>query len=271
MRTAICFSGLVGSTKGKSQELKGNPAECFNISSQLYLKHIINKNDVDVFVHSWSTDLEQQIVQTYNPKKHIIEKQIVFDVPDYNILKNTPSVRLQTHYSLWYSRKMATQLKSQYEKENNFKYDCVMLARFDLAWQSDLIFSQYDHENFWTQAWPKKILDGRMLSDIEYWNLLKYKDRMKTQWWGYPHNKHGLLGMWFFSNSNNIDKFVTMYDKLDEYSKPGQCPLDQAGNMSAHQQCLYHLQKLNMIDKLKFTKNWHDDCPSVRRRYFKER
>ena len=33
-------------------------------------------------------------------------------------------------------------LTSEYEKEHGFKYDCVMLARFDLAWQTDLIFEQ---------------------------------------------------------------------------------------------------------------------------------
>ena len=127
MKTAVCFSGLVGSTKGKSQELIGDFNSCFEISSALYRKHILDKNDVDVFVHSWSTGTKDEILEAYKPKKHIIEKQIVFDTPDYEILKETPEIRKQTHYSLWYSRKMATQLKSEYEKEHGFKYDCVML------------------------------------------------------------------------------------------------------------------------------------------------
>tara|TARA_E500000331_G_scaffold356519_1_gene415100 strand:- start:445 stop:1260 length:816 start_codon:yes stop_codon:yes gene_type:complete len=271
MRTAICFSGLVGSTKGKSQELVGDFKKCFEISSGLYKDHIFDKNDVDIFVHSWSTDLEQEILETYKPKKHIIEKQRVFEVPSYEILRKTPDVRIQTHYSLWYSRMMSAKLKAEYEQENNFKYDCVMLARFDLAWQTDLVFEKYNQDFFWTQRWPKKVLDGRMLSDVEYWQIHDKGYPTHTQWWGYPYNKHGLLGMWFFSNSKNIDKFVTMYDKLDEYSMPNRCPLDSAGNMSAHQQCLYHLKETDMLDKLKFCKNWHDDCPSVRRRYFRER
>ena len=272
MKTAICFSGLVGSTRGKSQELVGDFKKCFEISSRQYKKHIIDKNDVDIFVHSWSTGLEKEILETYQPKKHIIEKQVVFDTPKYDILSNTPEIRKQTHYSLWYSRKMVNQLKSEYEKEHGFKYDCVMLARFDLAWQSDLIFKNYDQEYFWTQMWPKKIFNGYMLKDVEYWRVQDQGLKMKTQWWGYPHNDDGLLGMWFFSNSKNIDRFATMYDKLGEYSRMGRCPLDGSGRMSAHQQCLYHLQELEMIDKLKFCdKNWHDDCPSVRRKYFKER
>ena len=122
MKTAICFSGLVGSTKGKSQELIGDFKTCFQISSALYREHILDKNDVDVFVHSWSTGTKDEILEAYKPKKHIIEKQIVFDTPDYKILRETPEIRKQTHYSLWYSRKMAAQLKSEYEKEHVTPY-----------------------------------------------------------------------------------------------------------------------------------------------------
>ena len=209
-------------------------------------------------------------------QKYLIEKQIIFDTPKYNILSKTEEIRKQTHYSLWYSRKKAVELKSQYEKEHGFKYDCVMLARFDLAWQTDLVFEDYDQEYFWSQAWPKKVLNGKKIKDVDYWKLKdkpSFKDHQwETVWWGYPRKPSaGVLGMWFFSNSEAIDKFVTLYDHLDEYSKPGNCPLDSDGRMSAHMQIPYHLEKLNMLDKLKFCKNWHDDCPSVRRFYFKTR
>jgi hypothetical protein len=270
MKTAICFSGLVGSTKGKSQELIGDFDKCFRVSSKLYKKHIIDKNDVDIFVHSWSTSMEDKIIKTYEPKNHLIEKQIIFDIPDY-ITNKTSEVRKQTHYSLWYSRKKSVELKNKYAKENGIKYDCVMLARFDLAWQTDLIFNDYDQGFFWTQNWPKKSLKGRTLSDLEYWKMSDFNLPFKTHWYGYPNTNDGLLGMWFFSNPDYIDKFVTLYDKLDEYSKPNRCPLDQSGAISAHQQCLYHLENLGIKDKLRFTKNWHDDCPSVRRKYFKEK
>ena len=273
MKIAVCFNGLVGSTKGKSSQLIGDPRRCFEISSELYKKHILDKNDVDVFVHSWSTNLKEEILEAYKPKKYIIEKQKVFKIPYHSSLAKTPEVRKQTHYSLWYSRKMTTLLKTEHEKEHGFKYDCVMMARFDLAWQTDLIFSNYDQNYFWTPKWPKKILNGRMLKDIEYWHFRdKYLKHMQTQWWGYPHNNSGLFGTWFFSNSEIIDKFATLYDRLDEYSRPNNCPLDSSGRMSAHQQSLYHLEQLGIIDKLSFCdKNWHDDCPTVRRKYFKEK
>ena len=81
-----------------------------------------------------------------------------------------------------------------------------------------------------------------------------------------------LLGTWFFSNGKNMDKFATMYDKLSEYSLPNRCPYNHEGELSAHNQSLYHLRKIGLVDRLKFCdKNWYDDFGIVRRRYFKVR
>ena len=267
MRTAICFNGLVGSTKGKSQDLQGDFKACFEISTPLYKEHIIDKNDTDIFVHSWSTILENEIINTYNPKKHLIEPQIIFDIPGY---VGGDENRTQSHYSRWYSAKKVIDLKNEYEKENNCKYDCVMLARFDLAWQSDLIFDEYDNKYFWTGMWPKKILDGRTLHDLEYWQLRDTHSTFDTVWHGYPHTDDGLLGTWFFSNSENMNNFSRLFDNLNEYTKLGNCPNDSASQVSNHRLSLYHLKQINLIDNLKFCeKNWHDDFGTVRRRYYK--
>ena len=117
MKVAICFNGLVGSTKGKSEQLIGDFNTCFEISSKLYKEHILEKNDVDIFVHSWSTDLKEEILEAYNPKKYIIEEQLKFDIPEYIEPIGSDYVRKHTHYSLWNSRKKVVQLKSGYEKE----------------------------------------------------------------------------------------------------------------------------------------------------------
>ena len=56
--------------------------------------------------------------------------------------------RKQNHYSRWYSNKMVNNLRSQYEKENKFKYDFVMTSRFDLAFEKDLFFEDYEPSFF---------------------------------------------------------------------------------------------------------------------------
>ena len=278
MKTAICFNGLVGSTGGKSSDLQGDPKKCFEISSELYKENILEQNDVDIFVHSWSTNMKDKILETYKPKKHLIEEQIIFDVPEH--VKGEYN-RKQGHYSRWYSAKKCLELKSEYENKNNFKYDCVMLARFDLAWQTNLIFEYHDQNYFWTGRWPKKVHNDRILPDKEYWKLSRspyvynnevkqwvYID-LKTRWWGYPHNRDGLLGTWFFSNSETMDKFGELYDNLNTYTEDGNCPNDRSDRISNHQLSLYHLKQIGLLDKLKFCeKNWHDDNPTVSRKYF---
>jgi len=86
---------------------------------------------------------------------------------------------------------------------------------------------------------------------------------------GYPHNGKGLLDQWFFSNSKNMDQFVTLFDHLDEYTKPGHCPHDVSGSISSHRLSFYHLHKIGLVDKLKFTLHLHDDFPLIRRWIFK--
>ena len=292
MKIAYTLNGLVGgfmSTENKSMTSKDNHKSkkssekslSYKEESLLTLKYctkflkkyVLDNNDIDIFIFSWEVDKEEEFKKYLNPKKIKLIPQIDFEIPEH--LKGKNDRRVLAHYSRWYGFKEVMKLKKEYEKENNFKYDCVMLARFDLAWQTDLIFEDYDQKYFWVGKWPKKWFQGKELSDLEYWKISdggKYSSQFETTWWGYPHNDQGLLGMWFFSNSENMSKFTTLYDCLDEYSLPNRCPLDVAGQISAHQQSLYHLEQLGLKDNLRFTeKNWHDDAPTVRRKYFKEK
>ena len=90
-------------------------------------------------MHSWSTDYEKGLVDVYKPKNYIIEKQIDF---------KQSSVRQNSIASRWYSLAMVNQLKSLYEEENDFKYDWVMLSRFDYVFNKDLIFKDLDNKYF---------------------------------------------------------------------------------------------------------------------------
>ena len=75
-RYAICFFGIVGTTIGKSLNKKGDSLKCLELSSDLYKNRIINKNDnVDIFLHSSSKELEKEILEKYKPVSYIIEKQ----------------------------------------------------------------------------------------------------------------------------------------------------------------------------------------------------
>ena len=272
MKVALCLSGKVGNTLGKSGD---HPSEARVLvkGHEHYQRHIIDKNDVDVFVHCWDTNLKDDIEQLYQPRKSQYQEQIIFKVPDH---VSGDTSRKNNHYSRWYSNHRVNQLREEYELENEFKYDIVMTTRFDLAWETDIDFSKYDSESFYAGKWSAVVdpsgqdlfKGGRgPLYDIVNVNhpIINSLSLIEK---GYPHTSDGFLDLWFFANSNNSSKFFEMYNKLDDYTKPGECPNDASGRISNHQLTKFHLQKLDLLEKVKFEFHMFDDFPEVRRKYF---
>tara|TARA_Y100001938_G_C7971414_1_gene369523 strand:- start:333 stop:869 length:537 start_codon:yes stop_codon:yes gene_type:complete len=50
---------------------------------------------------------------------------------------------------MWYSRQKTIQLAEEYEKENDFKYDHVILTRFDIAFMKKFNFDDYDRSKLY--------------------------------------------------------------------------------------------------------------------------
>ena len=106
MRSAICLYGLVGGTEGKNGLGTDIPFEkCYDT----YKKHIIDINDADIFIHSWSINVRNELTSLYKPKKCKFEEQIQFKY------KN-PKQQEQGFRSLskWYSLREAIRLKKEY-------------------------------------------------------------------------------------------------------------------------------------------------------------
>jgi hypothetical protein len=250
MRIAICLHGLIGNTHGKSgdknflsQESNKILDYAFNHWEEYILRPNINNNvTIDFFIHSWDTEYEDLINKKFKPITAKYEKQISFNFPTHVRGDNT---RIQNHYSRWYSAKESVKLKTKYEKKVGKKYDIVMLARFDIAWNKTILFDNYIDKNFYVPGWINKE-DGSIIKS-------KYKD------------------FWFFSSSKNMSKFCDLYDKLDEYTKPGMCPNNVKLGISSHRLVKFHLEKLNFNVKflLKATKdNKISDFPLIRYVYF---
>jgi hypothetical protein len=137
-RVALCLSGQPRFHNGKS-----------------YLsikKFILDKYNVDVFIHSWVSkdknfvypvaswtgikklvieeNIHDELVQLYSPKKILIEEPRLF--PEYDkgtyFTKNIPSI--------FFTMKMADKLRQEYEVQNNIKYDWVIRARTDTLLES---------------------------------------------------------------------------------------------------------------------------------------
>ena len=212
MRIAFCLYGLVGS----ATEKYGLGADIdYRIGHHLNEKYIFDKNDtIDVFIHSWSTDYEKGLVDVYKPKNYIIEKQIDF---------KQSSVRQNSIASRWYSLAMVNQLKSLYEEENDFKYDWVMLSRFDYVFNKDLIFKDLDNKYFYNSH-ILECVGGSCKCD----SYGAYSDP------------------WFFGNSSDIDLFSTMYEKWGTY-----CTTPGVLLHSSHKETLHHIKQTGLKSRLK--------------------
>ena len=226
MRVAFCLVGIVGSVQGKygldgtTNSTKGLPVD-FRIGHHFHKKHIFDHNDVDVFIHSWSDEFKDQLLDLYQPKKYIIQEQIDFK-------QNTH--RMNSICSRWYSTATSVNLKKQYEIENNFVYDMVMLYRFDHIFRTNLIFSEFDPELFYI---PHR--DDCIGGVCKCETTKRYYD------------------VWFFSKSSNIDKFSGLYENLGK-----------TGFGSPHEDCVRYIDKIGLSDKVKHNFYARRDCDAVR-------
>ena len=95
--------------------------------------------------------------------------------------------------SFLYSRKESVRLKKEYEKKNNFKYDVVLVSRFDVGHHNNCL-NKTSHLNFDPALDMSKIYQA-------YWD----------------QTNAGASDHWFYSNSKNIDYLTLLYDKLPEH------------------------------------------------------
>ena len=217
MKIAFCLHGLVGSLKGKNFQQSGGSDKVLDISFTHNNKNILNPN-VDVFIHSWSTELKDKMLELYNPKDYIIEKQIQFKIPEY--IKSDPK-RAFAHLSRWYSYKKCVELVLK----SSTKYDLVLVQRFDLLWHVPVEFHKMD---------VNKLYIGKCPLDTSR----EWSDR------------------WFISNPENMNKFATLYDKIYEYMGPrGELPSSkQYAGISSHFLTRFHAKKLGLQEE--FLYNW---------------
>jgi hypothetical protein len=192
MKSALCLFGIVGGRTGKDGA--GGDAD-FRLCWQHYKKNIFDHNNIDVFIHTWSLRHQKTLAKLYGPKKAIYERQ------KYWNFRGDWALEKQNSFSRWYSTQQSLKLKKQYEQENNFKYDMVMLGRFDLMWFVPVKFDQFDPQYFYASHWndyPRPKNNYRIASD-------KSNTSPKS---------HRLLDMWFLMGTEIADYVGGLYDNI---------------------------------------------------------
>ncbi len=163
MKIALCLCGIVGTNDKYGS---GNKTINYKIGLSHFQKHLFDINDqVDVFLHTWSTDYEEKLVEAYNPTKWKAEAQQFFS--------DTP--RQQAIYSRWKGVKEVLDLV----KESGEEYDFVLLTRYDIAFLVDFNFSEYDSSKFYVQGPSGPISNGlEMINDLWFFsnqeNMMKF-------------------------------------------------------------------------------------------------
>ena len=258
-RVAICLHGLVGNITGKSYKNESGAAAVLKIAGEHWYDHIVKPQEntqVDFFAHSWSVDIHDKIEKVFKPKVIYTEPERTFIIPDHvkavhhckTTGKSVPDPqRAQAHYHRWFSCKQSVAYKKQYEEKHDFKYDAVMVARYDLAWKKTIFFKDHDQKYLWISKWWRPSVGSPVSPTV------KIKD------------------LWFFSSSKNIDDFSTMYDHLDDYTKKENSGRHKLMGISSHYLMPYHMMKLNLTPQhVLLAKNNHrdSDFPVVRHEYF---
>lgn len=248
-KIALCLFGSVGfksKPKNSSDEVL-DPENCF----MTFKKILLDRYSIDTFIHTWSSDYDDKLINLYKPKSNLIEKQINFEtnldnyslknidfhdeLGDLKYLNEKPSTYFKNFIfrtkSRWHSQLTSLQLMKKFKSENNINYDIVIQSRLDLL---------------------LKNLDLEKLN-FELINLVNATH----------HKKNQLYDIFFVSNYENSIRFLNIKDKLNSYPicptnvlpiffKDEKIPFQKSLNFSdfiVHRN-LYKYHKINYLKKI---------------------
>ena len=168
MKVAVCLIGMIGGKSGKYG--LNQSTDVLESGHRQYKKHILDNNDVDVFCHSSSVDFKDEIIEAYKPKRYLFIPEPRFQIPDY--VTGTEE-RKRAHYHMWFSYQTVSLLRKDYERETGQKYDFVYTGRYDVAWQTDIKFSELDKDKFYAGYWNRIYHNNKAIANYKWHSLEK--------------------------------------------------------------------------------------------------
>ncbi len=191
---AICLSGAVAKvgerflTQGSLYD-KGEYIN-INVCHNSTIKHIVNSNPnyvFDFFIHSWNEDLETNLVSLYQPKKYQFENNL-----NYNAEINS-KIKEPTDFagaSKALSMCKSLRLMESYAKEDDIKYDLVIIYRPDIILFKDINLANYDNSKIHVNSFLDGQGDFHFIMNYDYalefkrlYNSLDQGNAVKTHFW----------------------------------------------------------------------------------------
>ena len=220
MRVALCYHGIA---KGHNFKNGGLPVG-FDHEFDLIKKNLIEHNKdcvFDVFLHSWSLDYKDLVIEKLKPKDSLFEQSKEFKKPSFWLLckelikrilgRVYELQRINNIYSRWYSFMKVCDLV----KESGQKYDLVIVTRFDMCLLNKFALTELNPNNFYSGDWVTYYNGSEELQEENYEN--EYHKAIPK---GYPFDDEGLQDFFFISSQDYlISKFSRIFNQLNSLLK----------------------------------------------------
>jgi hypothetical protein len=131
MKIALCLSGQ---------------ARSFKKGFEYHKKNLLDKYDVDVFIHTWKADDIEELTELYKPVDILIEDSLTDDFD--SLYTNTPNAEKwppRFTVAMFYSMYRSNEMKVTHEMKEKFTYDWVIKSRPDYALNVVIPFGELDN------------------------------------------------------------------------------------------------------------------------------
>lgn len=132
----VCIHGMIGGSSGKDgRGTVLNVERLYEHFFERVVKPNLKNYNVEIFIHSWSIEEKQRIIESFNPKRS------KFEQPKFSVKQRSKL------YSMFKSIQMS-------KTENDTPDDLILSCRFDMFYRKDLdakeflsAINEYDSEN----------------------------------------------------------------------------------------------------------------------------
>lgn len=215
-RVAVCLFGLVGSMDGKNGVGKQldprTSAESIRKAFSLY-------GEVDYYIHTWSVECRDELIDLYQPEKICVESKPKIDDQDWcGIARKSIRSRIKSLMGI-------TSISS--EAENLYRAHCrwtstgraIGLIPVEQLNGYDYVLScRLDLEFFEYFCFPQGLNEREIL--VSHWNEARLENvRTSTDQNNLSLKKSGFLDLWFGGRPNMMRDFGKLIDNFFIYRK----------------------------------------------------